>query len=76
MYEDVVLNQYGFYTLKNLPTDKERESYYKEKYYQESKAMYETSYTSEELLFFETKLEQKLLLIDEHTPPPQRSFIY
>jgi len=69
MYNDVVLNKYGFYTLKNVPSDEEREAYYREKYYQESKSIYEKKYTDDELRFFETKLEQKLLLINEHTTP-------
>jgi 2-polyprenyl-3-methyl-5-hydroxy-6-metoxy-1,4-benzoquinol methylase len=66
LYNDVLKNEFGFYTLKKLPSDEERENYYKEKYYQESKSTYSHSYTEDELNFFRAKLEQKLLLINEH----------
>ncbi len=67
MYDDVFLNEYGFYTLKTLPTDVEIESFYRDRYYQESlNSSYQTTYTNEELTFFEAKLQQKLLLIEQH----------
>jgi len=76
MYDDVVLNEYGFYTLKNIPTKQECEAFYRDKYYQESMSTYETVYTKEELKFFEAKLEQKLLLINEYSPSHKnRSFV-
>jgi len=70
MYGDVVLSEYGFYTLKNLPSDEEREAYYREKYYQEAKGGYEIIYSDEELGFINAKLEQKLLLASEYLYPP------
>jgi len=71
LYNDVYLNEYGFYTLKNLPKDKEREDYYKNSYYQDNMSIYLTKYTEQELYYKKIKLEQKLLLINEHHPPPQ-----
>lgn len=71
MYNDVFLNEYGFYSLKKLPNDEEREIYYKDKYYQEALGSYEISYTKEELKFFEAKFEQYLLLINMHTSLPE-----
>ncbi len=68
MYSDVVLNKYGFYTLKELPTDEAREAFYKEQYYQNDSAAYTTQYTDAELNFFKAKLEQKLLLVNQHRP--------
>ena len=66
MYNNVTKNEYGFYTLKELPTDEERKNYYKEKYYQEGKGSYEVNYTEEELCFFEEKLEQRYIIIKEN----------
>ena len=66
MFEDVFMNEYGFYTLKTLPSDEEREAYYKEKYYQYAMSSYDFSYTKEELHFFNVKLEQKFLLIEQY----------
>ena len=66
MYDDVVLNEYGFYTLKKIGGEEEREQYYRDRYYQEGKCSYEASYTEDELHFYNAKLEQKLLLIKKH----------
>ena len=67
MYDDVKLNEYGFYSLKKLPSKEEVENYYKEKYYQKAMGSYEITYTEDELSYFNAKLEQKLLLINLHT---------
>jgi len=79
IYNDVYKNEFGFYTLKKLPSDEERENYYREKYFQEAKGSYELSYTEDELNYFRAKLEQKLLLINEHfsaiTHQPPYSFL-
>ena len=66
MYTDVVLNKYGFYTLKNHPADEERKAYYRNQYYQDNKATYTSEYANSELDFINIKLEQKLLLIEKH----------
>jgi hypothetical protein len=70
MYDDVMLNEYGFYTLKNLPSNEEREAYYRDKYYQNDSVGFATHYTTQELNFFRAKLEQKLLLIKTYISPP------
>jgi len=76
MYDDVILNEYGFYTLKNLPTDEEREAYYKDQYYQTDSAGYTVHYTLQEMNMFNAKLEQKLLLVDEHLCEGRRNYAF
>jgi len=75
LYDDVLLNEYGFYTLKKLPSDEEREAYYRDKYYQNDSERYTVHYSDQELKFFNAKLEQKLLLINEHSPSEKHSFL-
>ena len=76
MYDDVVLNEYGFFTLKTLPTDEERETYYRKKYYQANSCGYSTYYLPQELELFNAKLEQKLLLIKQHINTPLRDYSF
>jgi len=76
MYKDVMLNEYGFYTLKTLPTDAERKAYYKEQYYQNDASTYAKRYTEAEIELFAAKLEQKLLLIKEHINPIPTDFSF
>ena len=78
MYDDVELNEYGFYSLKKQPSKEEVEKYYREKYYQEAMGGYEIDYTEDEISYFSAKLEQKLLLINLHvtiTDSSNRSFL-
>ena len=76
MLDKVIMNKYGFYTLKEPPSDKEREDYYKNKYYQGVFRGFTIKYTAQELEFFKAKLEQKLLLIKQHYAPHENiSFI-
>jgi|GEM_PF-5858611 len=72
MYDDVVKNEFGFYSLKSLPSDEERETYYKEKYYQDAMGSYEVTYTPRELDYIDAKLEQIFLLTNKHFAPPPR----
>lgn len=65
-YNEVYKNEFGFYSLKKIPSTEERESYYKNVYYQKNSDAYSTNYSEEELSFFRAKLEQKFLLISEH----------
>lgn len=68
MYDNMKMNQYGFYSLKDVPTDEERENYYKNKYYQNDSSSYTIKYTAQEQNFFKAKLEQKQMLIERHLP--------
>jgi 2-polyprenyl-3-methyl-5-hydroxy-6-metoxy-1,4-benzoquinol methylase len=64
-FEQVKLNKYGFYELKKKPDDKELEKYYREKYFQENKGPYQSSYSEKELLLIQNKIEQKYFVINE-----------
>lgn len=54
---DYTLEQtiFGYFSVKNLPTDDEIKEYYKEKYYQNNLAQYSHSYSEGEYIFFENK---------------------
>lgn len=52
---DVALNKYGYYEVKNKPSEEELGKYYEEKYYQELKGHYEKEYNEDELLYFENE---------------------
>ncbi len=65
MFEKVYLNKYGFYELKNKPSNIDLEKYYKNTYYQQAKGTYEINYTQEELTYIKNKLEQKYKVIKE-----------
>lgn len=53
--EELVLSEYGYYSVKNLPSKKELENYYANKYYQQNAAAHSHKYTKDEIKFFETK---------------------
>lgn len=65
MFEKVFLNEFGFYELKNKPSNEDVKAYYKNLYYQESKGSYEKMYSEEEIEYFKNKLEQKYLLVKD-----------
>lgn len=59
----VYMNHYGFYSVINPPTEKDLERYYQKTYYQKSKGNYRSVYSTEELLYFRNKIQQKEQLI-------------
>jgi 2-polyprenyl-3-methyl-5-hydroxy-6-metoxy-1,4-benzoquinol methylase len=63
--DSVIKNKYGYYELKNKPSVLELKSYYSEKYFQENKAIYNSSYTKEEIKYFFNKIEQKYYLLKD-----------
>lgn len=66
MLNDKVLkNIYGFFELSDKPSETELQDYYKNKYYQESKSTYSRSYSNEEIIYFNNKLEQKYQILIE-----------
>jgi 2-polyprenyl-3-methyl-5-hydroxy-6-metoxy-1,4-benzoquinol methylase len=58
-------NKYGFYEIANKPGAEELEKFYQQKYYQENKGPYQSSYTEKELALVQNKIEQKYLVIKE-----------
>lgn len=63
MFDKVIRNKYGYYTLKDVPTKPELEQYYAQKYYQESHGNYERNYSDEERRFIFNKISQKYMVI-------------
>jgi 2-polyprenyl-3-methyl-5-hydroxy-6-metoxy-1,4-benzoquinol methylase len=59
-------NHFGYYELVQKPLQKDLESYYSKKYYQEGKGTYISSYSKEEIKFFYNKIEQKFLIIEKY----------
>jgi 2-polyprenyl-3-methyl-5-hydroxy-6-metoxy-1,4-benzoquinol methylase len=48
-------NIHGFFETASKPTQRELESYYAEKYYQQPSGQYQTEYSEDELVFFKNK---------------------
>jgi 2-polyprenyl-3-methyl-5-hydroxy-6-metoxy-1,4-benzoquinol methylase len=69
MFEKVVRNNHGFYTLKKLPTPNELEQYYSDKYYQNPQGSYQVNYSPEEIKYFNNKIAQKYIVILELLNP-------
>ena len=51
----LVQTKHGYWTYEPKPTTEELSRYYAERYYQEAKGSYETSYTDEEVRYFRLK---------------------
>lgn len=61
----IIKNKYGFFELKDKPSEEELKGYYTEKYYQEDKGNYQQKYNEEELEYIFNKLEQKFSIIQK-----------
>ena len=59
-------NRYGYYQLDPIPSEQELSEYYAQKYYQNSKGSYSSSYTDEEKEFFRNRFFEKELLINKY----------
>ena len=64
-------NRHGFYQLDPIPSEKELEEYYAQKYYQNDKGSYSSSYTDDELEFFRNRNAEKELLINKFIARPR-----
>lgn len=67
MLNRVIKNNYGFYQLKNIPDPKELNEYYAQKYYQGAAGSYDSSYSPEELLYINNKIEEKYRVLSKFT---------
>ena len=56
----------GYWEIEHKPTQAELQKYYADKYYQEGKGSYELAYTQAELTYFNSKLEQRLAVLEQH----------
>ena len=63
MFDGVIRNKYGYYTLKDVPTKQELEQYYAQKYYQEPEGSYQKNYSDQERKFIFNKISQKYIVI-------------
>ncbi len=57
--DEIIINEYGFFEIKNKPGKKELQEYYANKYYQEGQGSYELSYDKSEIKYLLNKIEQK-----------------
>ena len=53
----------GFWEISDKPTPEELQKYYADKYYQEGIGSYDIEYSSDELAYFRSKLEQRMAII-------------
>lgn len=58
-HELLIKNKLGYYSVKNKPTEKELDTYYTEKYFQDESGAYQSNYSVEELKFFNSKIQQR-----------------
>lgn len=66
-FEQVKLNQYGFYQLREMNTTKERQKIFEEKYFQQyDGATYSKQYSEEDLAYMNRKYEEKEYVIREN----------
>lgn len=65
-FEKVKINKYGYYQLKNMPSEEEQDAYFSNIYFQERKGNYEDCYSEEERKLFRYKFVQKEVLIKKY----------
>lgn len=63
--EDIVINKFGFYSLRKMPNADELEKYYADKYYQVNRTTYQKAYSKEEVSYIYNKIEQRYSLIQD-----------
>lgn len=52
MKKELIKSNYGYFSIKKLPSQKELEEYYAQKYYQSESTQYSHTYENEELIYF------------------------
>jgi 2-polyprenyl-3-methyl-5-hydroxy-6-metoxy-1,4-benzoquinol methylase len=60
------INELGFFELEHPPTREELSLYYRQKYYQEARGSYELTYSSEELAYFNNRLQRVNWMINKY----------
>jgi 2-polyprenyl-3-methyl-5-hydroxy-6-metoxy-1,4-benzoquinol methylase len=68
IFEKVTLNKNGYYSLKEVPTDKELKEYYEKSYYQNERSSYSREYSQDEIKYFKNKIEQKAIVVEGMLP--------
>lgn len=69
-FDKVVKHKLGYYELKDKPSIQELNEYYSRQYYQDAKGAYQAEYSSDEILFFKNKIEQKYNIIRSELNKP------
>lgn len=62
-FDKVIKNEYGFYELKQKPTEEEQKRIFENEYYQEGQSNYEVTYPDDAIKYFMNKAEQKEIAI-------------
>ena len=63
--DELCLNEYGFFEVRDKPTAEELRDYYARRYYQESRATYQAAYPPAELEHTEGKLRLRHYVLEE-----------
>ncbi len=66
MYSQLIRHELGFMTVSEKPSSSDLQKYYSEKYYQQGLGSYDTSYTDEEISYFNAKIAQRYHLIKRY----------
>ena len=69
------LSDCGYYSVIDIPSETDLQSFYNEKYFQNSKGSYQTDYSSDELLFFRNKIMQRLAAGNEISNQKRGKFL-
>jgi 2-polyprenyl-3-methyl-5-hydroxy-6-metoxy-1,4-benzoquinol methylase len=74
---EVVVNKFGFHQLLKIPSQKELNEFYANKYYQDNNALYLHEYSEDELCYLNNKIVQKAIIINQLMKPtsPQPSLL-
>ena len=67
----LVKSPYGFYQVSPMPSEEELQEYYRETYFQQAapgKSVYSQEYGEDERYFIQSRLQQKLIMIQENRP--------
>lgn len=63
MNNNIIRNEYGYFQLANMPSDEELKKFYETEYFQKNiSKSYSSTYTEEELNYFDAKNQQKEIL--------------
>jgi 2-polyprenyl-3-methyl-5-hydroxy-6-metoxy-1,4-benzoquinol methylase len=65
-------NNYGFYEVIDKPCESELKNYYNQKYYQEERSTYRSSYSTDEIKYIFNKIEQKYNAFKNFLPAKEK----
>lgn len=65
MFDKVNMNSFGFFELKEKPTEEQLKNYYENKYYQDGDGPYRIQYSEAEVTYFNHQLNQRYAVLNE-----------